>query len=101
MGFNAGHSSLNWLLNSRPSSRVLAFDLGRHEYVKDALTFLQVRARSLPTIAKQKRKPAELFFFIFFFVRLASRRYRMEARGCAIARFVVRFTKTKISEFDV
>ncbi|CAM9990699.1 unnamed protein product [Pylaiella littoralis] len=33
VGFNAGHSSLNWLLSSHPSVRVLAFDLGEHDYV--------------------------------------------------------------------
>ncbi|CAN0191442.1 unnamed protein product, partial [Ectocarpus fasciculatus] len=41
VGFNAGHSSLNWLLNSHPSTRVLAFDLGAHEYVGAARDFLQ------------------------------------------------------------
>ncbi|CAN0293213.1 unnamed protein product, partial [Scytosiphon promiscuus] len=41
VGFNAGHSSLNWLLNSHPSTKVLAFDLGEHDYVKHALEFLQ------------------------------------------------------------
>ncbi|CAM9892349.1 unnamed protein product, partial [Ectocarpus fasciculatus] len=42
VGFNAGHSSLNWLLYSRPSTKVLAFDLGEHEYMRHALDFLQV-----------------------------------------------------------
>ena len=43
VGVNAGHSSLNWLLSSHPSTNVLAFDLGEHEYTKHALDFLQVR----------------------------------------------------------
>lgn len=43
VGFNAGHSSLNWLMNSRPSVRVLAFDLGETEYMPHAVDFLQVR----------------------------------------------------------
>ncbi|CBJ29255.1 conserved unknown protein [Ectocarpus siliculosus] len=42
VGFNAGHSSLNWLLNSRPSTKVLAFDLGEYEYMRHALDFLQM-----------------------------------------------------------
>lgn len=42
VGFNAGHSSLNWLLSSHPSSKVLAFDLGDHNYVEHALDFLKV-----------------------------------------------------------
>lgn len=42
VGFNAGHSSLNWLLNSHPSTKVLAFDLGEHNYAKHALHFLRV-----------------------------------------------------------
>ena len=42
VGFNAGHSSLNWLLNSHPSTKILAFDLGEHDYVKYALGFLEV-----------------------------------------------------------
>ncbi|CAM9779648.1 unnamed protein product [Ectocarpus sp. 12 AP-2014] len=41
VGFNAGHSSLNWLLYSRPSTKVLAFDLGEYEYMRHALDFLQ------------------------------------------------------------
>ncbi|CAM9184652.1 unnamed protein product [Ectocarpus sp. 12 AP-2014] len=41
VGFNAGHSSLNWLLHSHPSTKILAFDLGEHEYMKHALHYLQ------------------------------------------------------------
>ncbi|CAM9243873.1 unnamed protein product [Ectocarpus sp. 12 AP-2014] len=41
VGFNAGHSSLNWLLHSHPSTKILAFDLGEHEYMKHALDYLQ------------------------------------------------------------
>ncbi|CAB1099187.1 unnamed protein product [Ectocarpus sp. CCAP 1310/34] len=42
VGFNAGHSSLNWLLHSHPSTKILAFDLGEHQYMKHALDYMQV-----------------------------------------------------------
>lgn len=42
VGFNAGHSSLNWLLSSHPSTDILAFDLGEYDYMKHAVDFLQV-----------------------------------------------------------
>ncbi|CAM9373070.1 unnamed protein product, partial [Choristocarpus tenellus] len=42
VGFNAGHSALNWLLNSRPDTKVISFDLGEHPYVGHAAQFLQV-----------------------------------------------------------
>eukprot|EP00752_Nemacystus_decipiens_P004609 g4208.t1 len=40
VGFNAGHSSLNWLLSSHPSTNILAFDLGEYDYMEHALDFL-------------------------------------------------------------
>lgn len=42
VGFNAGHSSLMWLLLST-TSNVLAFDLGEHGYAKSAAKYLQTR----------------------------------------------------------
>lgn len=39
VGFNAGHSSYVFL-NARPDVRVLSFDLGEHQYVPAAKTFI-------------------------------------------------------------
>ncbi|CAM9845751.1 unnamed protein product, partial [Discosporangium mesarthrocarpum] len=41
IGFNAGHSALNWLLNTGPDTKVVAFDLGGHPYVIHAVQYLQ------------------------------------------------------------
>eukprot|EP00752_Nemacystus_decipiens_P004608 g4207.t1 len=41
VGFNAGHSSLNWLLSSHPSTNILAFDVGEYDYMNHALDFLE------------------------------------------------------------
>jgi len=41
VGFNAGHSSLRWLLHSQ--ARVISFDLGQHHYSKPAAMWLQQR----------------------------------------------------------
>ena len=39
IGFNAGHSALNWL-SSHPTAHVTAFDLGQHQYSAHAVNFL-------------------------------------------------------------
>ncbi|CAN0353313.1 unnamed protein product, partial [Discosporangium mesarthrocarpum] len=40
IGFNSGHSSLNWLLSTGPRVRVLSFDIGDHPYVHLARDYL-------------------------------------------------------------
>lgn len=39
-GFNGGHSSLRWLLHSKPDAKVYSFDIGVHTYSKPAQTWL-------------------------------------------------------------
>ncbi|CAM9865866.1 unnamed protein product, partial [Choristocarpus tenellus] len=40
IGFNSGHSTLNWLLSTGPNVKVIAFDLGYHPYVPLARDYL-------------------------------------------------------------
>jgi hypothetical protein len=40
IGFNAGHSALNWLTAS-PHTKVFAFDIGHHHYTAHGFEFLR------------------------------------------------------------
>lgn len=40
IGFNAGHSSANWL-SAKPGNRLISFDLGKHDYTKPRANYLK------------------------------------------------------------
>jgi hypothetical protein len=42
VGFNAGHSTIGWLI-ANPSAFVFAFDIGYHDFTAHALDFILVR----------------------------------------------------------